>query len=139
MLIRRTGLFYVIDGFLDMILPVDEHLNEIEKPKKQDHGHERERSSSRSEFSYSGLPRTSQADRPGQGRGNRDRSKKPLFTVKPGGIAGYLCESSSLVPWSLCVLSFSSIALSNGIIRGHCRKDGHIRRIPALACVGAFA
>ncbi|KAH9897805.1 patatin-domain-containing protein [Cubamyces lactineus] len=97
---RNTGLFYVIDGFLDMILPVDEHLNETDKPKKQDHGYQRERSSSRSEFSFSGQPRGAQADRPGQGRTNKDRSKKPLFTVKPGGIAGYLsslCQTASYV------------------------------------------
>ncbi|KAI0673740.1 patatin-domain-containing protein [Trametes maxima] len=95
---RNTGLFYVIDGFLDMILPVDDHSNEPDKPKK--HDETRENSSSRSDFSFSSRSRASQAERPGQGKTNKDRSQKPLFTVKPGGIAGYLsslCQTASYV------------------------------------------
>ncbi|KAI0360965.1 patatin-domain-containing protein [Trametes cingulata] len=95
---RNTGLFYVIDGFLDMILPVEDNSNDASKPKKQENT--RERSSSRSEFSCTGRPRSSHADRPGQGRTSKDRSQKPLFTVKPGGIAGYLsslCQTASYV------------------------------------------
>ncbi|KAI0828902.1 patatin-domain-containing protein [Trametes gibbosa] len=73
---RNTGLFYVIDGFLDMILPVEGHGNEADKAKKQES--------------------TREADQ----RQNKDKSQKPLFTVKPGGIAGYLsslCQTASYV------------------------------------------
>ncbi|KAI0778777.1 patatin-domain-containing protein [Trametes elegans] len=93
---RNTGLFYVIDGFLDLILPTEEDAHETPKPKKREEAHER--SSSRSEFSFSGRPRSSQADHPG--KPHRDRSQKPLFTIKPGGIAGYLsslCQTASYV------------------------------------------
>ncbi|KAI9057768.1 patatin-domain-containing protein [Trametes sanguinea] len=97
---RNTGLFYVIDGFLDMILPVEDHSKEAEKPKKQDHDHARDSSSTRSEYSFTGRPHSSQGERSSHAKHNRDKSQKPLFTVKPGGIAGYLsslCQTASYV------------------------------------------
>jgi hypothetical protein len=55
------GLFYVIDGFLDIFLPV-EHQQETITPRGQ-------------------APTR---------RLKRDQQQKLLFTVKSGGIAGYL-------------------------------------------------
>ncbi|KAI8990604.1 patatin-domain-containing protein [Trametes punicea] len=95
---RNTGLFYVIDGFLDMILPAEDNSNAANKPKKQEDT--RQASLLRSDFSFSGRPRSSQAEREAHARSNKDRSQKPLFTVKPGGIAGYLsslCQTASYV------------------------------------------
>ncbi|KAI0756290.1 patatin-domain-containing protein [Daedaleopsis nitida] len=101
---RNTGLFYVIDGFLDVILPVEKTQSEAEKapkqpeepkhPERPEHG----RSWSRSEYFSGGRPgsRAEGATRP---RSQKDR-QKPLFTVKPGGIAGYLsslCQTASYV------------------------------------------
>ncbi len=63
-----TGLFYVIEGFLDILLPTDDLQPFTEqRPSSEE-------------------PRSSgpKAKRPEQ---------KLLFTVKPGGIAGYLGES----------------------------------------------
>jgi len=60
------GLFYVIDGFLDILLP-------LEKPDSKPGSHAEP--SPPSEF-----PRSDAS------------AQKLLFTVKPGGIAGYLCK-----------------------------------------------
>ena len=91
------GLFYVIDGFLDMILPVESNAGEQEKANKQAKT-EREKnvqpddekmgSQSRTDFFSLGGGRPDGQTRT---KSDRDRSQKPLFTVKPGGIAGYLC------------------------------------------------
>ena len=87
-----SGLFYVIDGFLDMILPVENGSpeNEKPKPKQPPAAHDRERSWSRSEFS-TGSSHGTNTEGPARSKSNKERSQKPLFTVKPGGIAGYLC------------------------------------------------
>lgn len=60
------GLFYVIEGFLDILLPVKEQGKD-------------------------GPPafRTSDAEA-WRGQGESKQRQKLLFTVKPGGIAGYL-------------------------------------------------
>ncbi|PBK76899.1 patatin-domain-containing protein [Armillaria solidipes] len=71
----NTGLFYVIEGFLDILLPTDDLQPFTEqRPSSEE-------------------PRSSgpKAKRPEQ---------KLLFTVKPGGIAGYLaslCNTASYV------------------------------------------
>ena len=85
-----------------MILPVENGSSENEKPKPAKQPkigqrlaeHERERSWSRSEFSFSGSSHGANAEGSTRGKSNKERSQKPLFTVKPGGIAGYLCEQS---------------------------------------------
>ncbi|KAJ7201315.1 hypothetical protein GGX14DRAFT_552016 [Mycena pura] len=77
----NTGLFYVIEGFLDILLPVDE--TNVRKSAQN------------------ATPSVADAEpwrTPGAKRGpNR---QKLLFTVKPGGIAGYLaalCNTASYV------------------------------------------
>ncbi len=73
-----------------MILPVEDNSSQADKAKKQEDVQEPERPPLRSEFSSAGRPESTQAGR--AGKINKDKSQKPLFTVKPGGIAGYLCE-----------------------------------------------
>ena len=90
----------MIDGFLDMILPVEQssshndkaHQKAKEQPKTQTKP-EHERSWSRSEYSFPGGRRGSQNEGQNRPRSHKDKAQKPLFTVKPGGIAGYLCKS----------------------------------------------
>ncbi|PIL31394.1 hypothetical protein GSI_06095 [Ganoderma sinense ZZ0214-1] len=87
---RNTGLFYVIDGFLDMILPAENNENEsakTERGKNVQPEDEKTRSQSRFDFLFDG---NSRHDDTTKRKRNKDRSQKPLFTVKPGGIAGYL-------------------------------------------------
>ncbi|KAF8910065.1 hypothetical protein CPB84DRAFT_1842725 [Gymnopilus junonius] len=76
----NTGLFYVIEGFLDILLPLDDdRKNPPTVPKTP-----------RSGSDSWGTPHP---DKP-------DSQQKLLFTVKPGGIAGYLaslCNTASYV------------------------------------------
>lgn len=74
-----------------MILPVEDHSSQADKAKKQEDTQEPERPPLRSAFSSAGRPENTQTGR--TGKVNKDKSQKPLFTVKPGGIAGYLCEN----------------------------------------------
>ncbi|EKM84018.1 hypothetical protein AGABI1DRAFT_33142 [Agaricus bisporus var. burnettii JB137-S8] len=72
----NTGLFYVIDGFLEILLPAEMKDNETK--------------SSSTTSSYQSSESV------------KDEHSKPkvLFTVKPGGIAGYLaslCSAASYV------------------------------------------
>jgi lysophospholipid hydrolase len=71
----NTGLFYVIEGFLDILLPSDEgHKGEAAAPTRPD------------------AMSDSVGSEPWRTLGGRSSKpeKKLLFTVKPGGIAGYL-------------------------------------------------
>ena len=89
---RNPGLYYVIDGFLDVSIPVDEKeerkmmLSPIERRASRD-----------TEFPQ--LRRTKTASRapsmPGYHRDSRRQTQKSLFLVKPGGIAGYIGTMSS--------------------------------------------
>ena len=84
-----TGLFYVIDGFLDILLP--SHKTTANEPKGKAEPADEEIHATRpglGAWGASSHSRTSSFNVPGS------RSKdthKPLFTVRPGGIAGYLC------------------------------------------------
>ncbi len=98
-----VGLFYVIDGFLDMILPADNTSSDKEKAGKQSNGEapkatQQQRpvptSWSRSESTFTTGSHGTHATGASKGKSTKNSSQKPLFTVKPGGIAGYLCESS---------------------------------------------
>ncbi|EGN93174.1 hypothetical protein SERLA73DRAFT_172324 [Serpula lacrymans var. lacrymans S7.3] len=71
---RNTGLFYVIEGFLDIFLPLDDT-----KTNGKSMG-----SDTDSVFTVDHKP---EADKHVEG--------KLLFTVKPGGIAGYLASLTS--------------------------------------------
>ncbi|KAH9949389.1 patatin-domain-containing protein [Amylocystis lapponica] len=108
---RNTGLFYVIEGFLDILLPSEngaDHPETKPKPNPPDTDHRQSRPDtgfgtkrrSRSPSFSSSIPSLAT----GQGRtGARTKNEpkpKPLFTVRPGGIAGYLsslCQTASYV------------------------------------------
>jgi lysophospholipid hydrolase len=69
----HSGLFYVIEGFLDILLPVEEPTG---------------RMMSQSKPSRAGSdPRSIPESKSGS---EKPQHQKLLFTVKPGGIAGYL-------------------------------------------------
>lgn len=82
MLIGIAGLFYVIEGFLDILLPT----NSSAAPGLND--------------ATTGSSESLRSDKV---------FEKLLFTVKPGGIAGYLCKHSSrvLTPNSECYCSLA--------------------------------
>lgn len=90
---RNTGLFYVIEGFLDILLPEPTGPS-VPEPKCARQSEVRTSKSDTPAFEKHPTPRTPRAS------ANKDRSPKPLFTVKPGGIAGYLsslCNTASYV------------------------------------------
>lgn len=82
---RNTGLYYVIEGFLDILLPLD---------------------APRAFTAQTAHPRFSGSDTDSMGTCDHrqetasQETRKLLFTVKPGGIAGYLaslCSTPSYV------------------------------------------
>ncbi|KAI0964373.1 hypothetical protein AcW1_001208, partial [Taiwanofungus camphoratus] len=85
---RNTGLFYVIEGFLDILLPSEKTSNfSGGKPKSATAN----TSPHQAKTGSCGASTTRQ---------RKDWDQKPLFTVNPGGIAGYLsslCQTASYV------------------------------------------
>lgn len=87
-----------------MILPAENTTSDKEKTGKQAKD-ERPKmtqqrpvpdSWSRSESTFTAGSRSSHAGGASKGKSTKYNSQKPLFTVKPGGIAGYLCEFSGV-------------------------------------------
>ncbi|EMD42300.1 hypothetical protein CERSUDRAFT_110821 [Gelatoporia subvermispora B] len=99
---RDTGLFYVIDGFLDILLPSekgrgDEGKSRIDidvpPPRPPPQPLDKQSQSSSHGIGINTMKQPSH-------RSKSDRTQKPLFSVKPGGIAGYLsslCQTASYV------------------------------------------
>jgi len=87
------GLFYVIEGFLDILLPAPRKENGSEQPN-----------------------RSSTEVGSAQTRDENLKSKL-LFTVKPGGIAGYLGELDEIKFRSPVLLSLISFSLQHDILR----------------------
>ncbi|KAL2410404.1 Lysophospholipase nte1 [Exophiala dermatitidis] len=92
---RNPGLYYVIDGFLDVSIPVEEKedrnfAREANDRKTRDDGTLQLRRTK------TGNSRTSSvAAIPGQPKEGRRMVQKSLFLVKPGGVAGYVGTLSS--------------------------------------------
>jgi lysophospholipid hydrolase len=89
---RNPGLYYVIDGFLDVSIPVSEKedkgaapIPNVRKSSREAPPHLR-----RSQTSASRKP-----SMPGATREPRRQYQKSLFLVKPGGMAGYIGTMSS--------------------------------------------
>ncbi|RMZ77741.1 hypothetical protein DV737_g4198, partial [Chaetothyriales sp. CBS 132003] len=89
---RNPGLYYVIDGFLDVTIPVDEKEDrkKFSTSPKDRHSHG---------DAFPQLRRSKTGSRaqsmPGSTRDSRRQNHKSLFLVKPGGIAGYIGTMSS--------------------------------------------
>jgi hypothetical protein len=130
-----AGLFYVIEGFLDIVLP------DADSPK----AHERARAQNASVNSLyeDDTFADSESDvgsvRPTlRSKAGSAAAGATLFTVKPGGIAGYLGE---LRPLPIIVLTkgrrgvvpfaCSSFAVEHSVICRYCGENGHIRWVLA--------
>lgn len=91
-LIVYAGLFYVIDGFLDILLPSQKPTTNEAKGKAESVDEEIHATRpGLGPWGASSHGRTPSFNAPGPGPRGKD-THKPLFTVRPGGIAGYLCE-----------------------------------------------
>ena len=90
---RNPGLYYVIDGFLDVSASVDDHEHDnavlgnmpgLELPELMRSPHDRRTSASKRSTSMSSRDMS-----------RRRQGRKSLFMIKPGGLAGYLGTVSS--------------------------------------------
>lgn len=92
---RDPGLYYVIDGFLDVSIPVDEKAasqNIFGASEDTETTHERNTSSH--SFVRPSNSRTS-TSRNRAGSKKSKNHKKSLFMIKPGGVAGYIGSITS--------------------------------------------
>ncbi|EXJ84899.1 lysophospholipase nte1 [Capronia epimyces CBS 606.96] len=93
---RNPGLYYVIDGFLDVSIPVEEkedrNISLVANNRKtsRDDSVPRLRRTKTSTSRASSVPGV-----PAQSKEGRRMVQKSLFLVKPGGIAGYVGTLSS--------------------------------------------
>ncbi|KAH9004144.1 patatin-domain-containing protein [Lactarius hatsudake] len=101
---RDIGLFFVIEGFLDIVLPTEERSFPEKEPRARqstptvDSLYDVEATSANEDGNKSSIGSSKETSRPSASTAPRDSSSKgqrPLFTVKPGGIAGYLASLSS--------------------------------------------
>jgi lysophospholipid hydrolase len=89
---RDPGLYYVIDGFLDVSIPVDEKSfnHNIFGDNHSEASVDR---STATNPSFGGTPRQT-ASRTRASKAGK-KSKKSLFMIKPGGVAGYIGSITS--------------------------------------------
>jgi lysophospholipid hydrolase len=88
---NTQGLFYVIDGLLDVSLPIENRKNDVpvrvDTLPKTRPARSRQATITRNQSVSSRTQSTLD---------NGTKSSKHLFTVKPGGIAGYLASLSGI-------------------------------------------
>ncbi len=99
----------MIEGFLDIHLPAPTHGN-IPQPSSAKTSQSDNARSSRVVPEPPFLNPRPEA---------KDKSPKPLFTVKPGGIAGYLC----MLPMSLTQRSYTLIS---GFLASLCNTASYV-------------
>ncbi|CAD6585748.1 MAG: phosphatidylcholine and lysophosphatidylcholine phospholipase [Alectoria sarmentosa] len=85
---RNPGLYYVIDGFLDVSIPGDEKDVDDPSALKRSMEQSYETLLHPLKKATTNSPRTKTAQKRGQ-------SRKSLFMIKPGGLAGYVGTISS--------------------------------------------
>lgn len=84
---RHPGLYYVIDGFLDVGIPINERGDDLVGTSRP--------SGSAQEELFPKLRRTTTGSSRTSGNGTSDSRRKPqsrksLYLIKPGGIQGYV-------------------------------------------------
>lgn len=102
---RDIGLFFVIEGFLDILLPTEERSFSEKEPRARqttpsvDSLYDVEATPTNEDGNISSVGSSKESSRRSASSApRRDSSlkgRRPLFTVKPGGIAGYLASLSS--------------------------------------------
>ena len=95
-----SGLFFVIEGFLDIVLPIEGRSIPENEPRPRpsastvDSLYDVETSSSNGDSNVSSIGSPKESSKPLAPSASRPnlstKGQRPLFTVKPGGIAGYL-------------------------------------------------
>ena len=90
---RNPGLYYVIDGFLDVSIPIEEKEDKNLAQHSKVREKSREGGPPRLRRNKTASSRASSV--PGQPKDSKRMVSKSLFLVKPGGIAGYIGTLSS--------------------------------------------
>ncbi len=119
-----------------MILPTENNGSEsakTERGKNVQPEDEKTRSQSRFDFSLDGNART---EDPTKNKHNKDQSQKPLFTVKPGGIAGYLCKlqfTSAIQATELTHTDAASLTQTASYVDIVAKTDTYVGFLPSPA------
>ncbi|KAF2457837.1 lysophospholipase NTE1 [Lineolata rhizophorae] len=96
---RNPGLYYVIDGFLDVGIPSEDSDSDtgvLEPRSAEDHLSSFDLlGESAFKGAASGSSRAAPLGKPEDGRKKKRLHRKTLFLTKPGGLAGYLGTVSS--------------------------------------------
>ncbi|KAI9454834.1 patatin-domain-containing protein [Russula earlei] len=100
---RDIGLFFVIEGFLDIVLPTEGRSLAEPRPKPPassvDSLYDAETTSSNGDSNISSVGSPKESSKPSAPSVSRldlpMKGQRPLFTIKPGGIAGYLASLSN--------------------------------------------
>jgi len=118
-----SGLFFVIEGFLDIVLPIEGRSSSKKEPKPRppsssmDSLYDVETTSSNGDSNVSSVGSPKESFKPFAPSASRPDSsakgQRPLFTVKPGGIAGYLGKITRLMGWAVGLQFFTVASLSN--------------------------
>lgn len=97
---RNPGLYYVIDGFLDVSVPIDESseatvLGQTHRPSGPKKGDDTLDPLSRTRTGSSRASTTGKASNSTEHKRRKPLGRKSLALIKPGGIAGYIGTISS--------------------------------------------
>jgi lysophospholipid hydrolase len=97
---RNPGLYYVVDGFLDVSVPVDEKsdttvLGQAYRPSTLKHGEDTLAPLSRTRTGSSRASGSGMGTNGNDGKKRKTTGRKSLALIKPGGIAGYIGTISS--------------------------------------------
>ena len=91
---RNPGVYYVIDGFLDVSIPIEEKEDKSSFPTANGDAQNEPLTFSPVRRKSASQSRTSSVHGASKER-RRKQSQKSLFLIKPGGIAGYIGTISS--------------------------------------------
>ena len=113
----------MIEGFLDVILPVTDlqRRNDPDVKIPSQESLPSGQTSGQSTLNHEGK------------QSKLSEEGKHLFTVKPGGIAGYLCERATKLRYGPFT-DPSSIVVQHGLVREYQSKDRHMCGIPPASC-----
>ncbi|KAJ5087188.1 Lysophospholipase nte1 [Penicillium angulare] len=86
---RHPGLYYVIDGFLDVGIPVNERGDDLVGSSRPSVSHAQEELFPKLGRTTTGSSRTSGTTGAKESR-RKPQSRKSLYLIKPGGMQGYV-------------------------------------------------
>ncbi|KAK3487795.1 lysophospholipase nte-1 [Neurospora hispaniola] len=93
---RNPGLYYVIDGFLDICVPGDDSSHDLlQSSAKVDHGHDSATGADAFGANSSRFPEPNMNNNFGAEQKKGKQGRRSVALIKPGGLAGYVGTISS--------------------------------------------